>query len=89
VRKKLSDHSDAIVSIFLVLGLVVIAIGIYLMATGNTAIGISTGSKWSPPAGTVGRIRGEFILVGGIVFTAFPTFVILKRILRKPFNKRN
>lgn len=83
MRKKPSNHSDAIVSIFLILGILVIGVGIYLIATDNTATGISMGGKGSPRGGTIGRIRGEFILAGGIVFTAFPAFVILKRIWRK------
>ena len=87
--KNSSDYSEAFVSIFFLLGLVVIAIGIYLIATDNTAIGISTGGRGLPRAGTVTKIRGEFILVGGIIFTAFPAFAIFKRIFRKLSNKHS
>jgi len=81
MNKKSPDFFSQFVALCMFLGLTVIAIGVFSIKTKTGAKAFSLpGKRNSPPPGS--EMPGEYILVGGIVFTAFPTYAILKRMFR-------
>jgi len=64
--------------LFLVIGVTLITIGVYLKLQNQSAIGISQPGRYRQLGGTVQHVPGLFVIVLGVFFASFPIVDLLR-----------